>query len=261
MKRSVNLFLLCVWVVLSMIGSVHGQMTGSLPIEPEMYFSYPEWKAPDLPELKKERFFISQLFPAAGNQGAQGSCTAWALAYAGMSYLEGVRRGKTPDTNSRIYSPAYMYNQIAFVVDGKEKGSLIVDGLHLLKEQGVPTLEEFPYTDRDFKRMPSPEVRQAAKDHTIKQFGRLTNTKGIKAALRMGYPVVIAMQTSPQFQNRSQTFEVYDTRHFERGQVEWKEKAKAKGIRPEDFQHHLHAMTIMGFDDTKNAFLVINSWG
>lgn len=80
--------------------------------------------------------FLLQM-PEVGNQGKEGSCVAWAVAYATRSYHMPYK----PYNNAIIRCPEYVYNQIK--VTGCESVSYFVNSgvykgaLNLLKDEGV----------------------------------------------------------------------------------------------------------------------------
>jgi len=52
--------------------------------------------------------------PKSMNQGSQGSCVGWASSYAARTILESRATGTPP--NQVIFSPSFLYNQIAVVI-------------------------------------------------------------------------------------------------------------------------------------------------
>lgn len=50
--------------------------------------------------------------PNVGDQGQQGSCTAWATGYNYKSYQEKLEHGWSNQTSNHQFSPSYIYNQI-----------------------------------------------------------------------------------------------------------------------------------------------------
>ena len=86
---------------------------------------------------------LESKMPSPGNQGQQGSCTAWAVAYAAKSYQENqehswVTNGWSTKTE---FSPAYLYNQIN---GGVDKGSNILVAMRTIKEKGICSLYDMP---------------------------------------------------------------------------------------------------------------------
>ena len=50
--------------------------------------------------------------PPVGNQGQQGSCTAWAIGYYQKTHYEYLEHHWNDSTTSHEFSPAFIYNQI-----------------------------------------------------------------------------------------------------------------------------------------------------
>ncbi|MBK9758964.1 MAG: hypothetical protein IPO90_03060 [Flavobacteriales bacterium] len=58
-----------------------------------------------------ERVSLEAFAPPRLNQGQQGSCVAWASAYAARSIVNNEVTKQKPTTES-AFSPSYLYNQI-----------------------------------------------------------------------------------------------------------------------------------------------------
>ncbi|MHA1285531.1 MAG: hypothetical protein ACTSQP_23750, partial [Promethearchaeota archaeon] len=86
-------------------------------------------------------------FPPVGDQGSQGSCTAWANAYYAYGYLEAKDHGWNASSGNPNYllSPAWAYNIIA----AKDYGSIPYEVAQVLIDWGIPTLDAMPYNDSD----------------------------------------------------------------------------------------------------------------
>src|ERR1700742_1399076 len=79
--------------------------------EPESeYLSFP--KEPVYRAYLPAEKDLSARFPAVGDQGPQGSCTAWAVGYALRSYYEGLRQGWDVADKAHQVSPASIYNRL-----------------------------------------------------------------------------------------------------------------------------------------------------
>ena len=82
------------------------------------------------------RVDLSVNMPPIGNQGKQGSCVAWAVAYALKSYQEKLEEKKpftsgTQLDQQRVFSPSFIYNQIN---RGQDKGSKIWEALEFVRK-------------------------------------------------------------------------------------------------------------------------------
>ncbi|MBC6995032.1 C1 family peptidase [Neolewinella lacunae] len=199
--------------------------------------------------------------PPIGNQGREGSCVAWALGYGIMSYEMKKRSGLgyyflgTKDLNPmQIGSPEYLFNRVNVNNADCSNGSWFVGtperrgALDLLRYEGIAPLIMEPYSDQngcgtvDNYKMP---VNPLAAANRIDQYALITDLseRNLKILLNQGYPILIGANLTDAFMEGR------------RGYV-WNGGAgKTNG------QHANHAMVIMGYDDSKRAFKLQNSWG
>ncbi|MFO0987817.1 MAG: C1 family peptidase [Alphaproteobacteria bacterium] len=207
-----------------------------------LIFEAPEAYA-GFPKLERHRAFLpervdlSARFPTPGDQGDQGSCVGWAVGYAARSYYAVSREGRPRNQRDAIPSPAYIYGAIKPAGDC-DTGALISRALDLLARDGAVSLATHPYSDRI---CPAPN-RAAAAPFRIANwrainFGVVDDAKG---ALAKGHPVIIGSRLTAEFKQL-------------RGDVVWNgEGVPAPGA---------HAMTLVGYDERRQAFKLINSWG
>ena len=179
---------------------------------------------------------LSGNFPEAGSQGVQGSCTAWATAYALKSYQERVEEGWT-FTENTTFSPAWIYNQIN---NGQDRGSLISDAFKLMIDRGAATWAAMPYSQHDYLTQPSDAAIREAARYKATGFSTLSSAQQWKAALADRHPVVIGIPIYTNFNGRTVVYNDL------RGRIEG-----------------YHAVTVTGYDDNQygGAFRIINSWG
>lgn len=205
----------------------------------------PEWK-PETQDYSEN--FAVDLRPKLPPPGEQkmNDCTSWAIAYAAKTYDEVVDQEWKPDVAKRIFSPRFIYNQIN---NGRDSGSNALNALNLLKEKGCATLATCGYVANDFRGQPSAAAFKEAENFKISSFYLVRSKEAIRRALLQGKIVVIGTSTTPVFM--SARWQVYDKTLHERG------VAQRRPGQP----HGKHALCIVGFDDQKGAFLVMNSWG
>jgi hypothetical protein len=227
------------------IGGAQEHKTGLLFMRPDQLAKIPPAFTPfsgaDIPR----RVDLSKDFPPPGNQGQQSSCVAWATAYALRSYQAHVRSrtslvtGDGQIDSSRVFSPAFVYNQIN---NGRDAGSLFSDALQLMQTRGVAPLRYMPYSQTDYTSMPTADAVNAAANYRIAFWKQINVNEPVelKAQLNAGYPVIIGAMIDEGFEQAG------------KGYV-WSEiKGKQLGG---------HAMLVVGYDDDRNAFRVLNSWG
>ncbi|MGD0958519.1 MAG: C1 family peptidase [Methylomonas sp.] len=214
----------------------HGM--GFVPENPEKYAAMPEvsrYRAYFSPETD-----LSPYFPKPGNQGKQGSCVAWATAYAARSYLEARRIGRSPGNPERIFSPSFIFNQMR--VSSCDDGGSISEALGLMKNSGVASLAEFPYIEGNCSRLPNQQVLSDASRFRIKNWKKIDIDRldDIKGQIYAGNPVIFGMFVSDSFENLRQN-QLYDDLSSPRSGG--------------------HAMVLVGYSEPKQAFKLINSWG
>lgn len=207
---------------------------------------------------------LASYAPPPGDQGRQGSCTAWATAYTARTIQEAVVAGA--EQRQSPFSPAFLYNQL---VRGQCDGTSIRQALEVVKRRGLVKEEAFPYTDRDCARQPDERLLEEAERHRIAGYNRLTlnhdnyavDLNAIKQNLAQGAPVVIGMLVGGSFYQLQ-------------GEELWEPTPRDYAAMRSQRGGHIvndgveagfggHAMTIIGYDDTKygGALHIMNSWG
>lgn len=229
----------------SVVGQAQTHATGLVMMRPDQLAKVPPAFTPFSGGALPARVDLSAEFPPPGNQGGQGSCVAWATAYALRSYQNHVRsheslvNGAGYIDSSRVFSPAFVYNQIN---NGRDAGSLFSDALQLMQTRGVAPLRYMPYSQHDYTTMPSETALAVAANYRI-AFWKQVNVNDpieLKSQLNAGYPVIIGAMIDEGFDHAGKGF-VWD--HIAGKQLGG------------------HAMLVVGYDDQRNAFRVINSWG
>lgn len=199
-----------------------------------------------------ERVSLKEYCPTRLNQGKQGSCVAWASAYAARTILEAKRTGKNPNTVR--YSPSFMYNQIS--IDHKNcQGSYIKYAMDNLMKVGAVGFNDFQYDDSDCNRKPGSGLMSDAQVNKIKGFQRLTEEStgksnemlAMKQNLAKGSPIIIGMMVGGSFMKNMMGREMWTPSNTDYQQ---------RGFGG-------HAMCVIGYDDYKagGAFQIMNSWG
>jgi C1A family cysteine protease len=213
---------------------------GCLEPSAERVKTFPKAEKPSLSISLATSVDLSSNFPSPGDQGNQGSCTAWAVAYAYKTFQEKLDQEWDLTTTDHQFSPAYVYNQIN---DGTDSGAYIDDAMKIILDQGVCSLAVMPYSDTDYTTQPTTAQKAAASLYKSKSWGVLTagSTTEIKTHLAAGDAVVVGIPVYADFDNLSSSNQVYDTIS---GTLEG-----------------YHALCLVGYNDSKSAFKFINSWG
>jgi len=200
---------------------------------------------------------LSGYMPPVGNQGGQNSCASWATGYYLKAFHEHLDQNTTYGSdNSGLYSPSFLYNLVK--EPNGDNGSYIFNNLNRLKSIGICEWNLMPYNDNDYTTMPSNQAIQNAHCGKILDWGivhynnlsqyNLSNLDKInisKQLLSISRPLVIAIPVDEDF-NKSQpkTNGEYKYSYYN--------SDKHKGY---------HAIVLVGYDDSKQAFKAVNSWG
>lgn len=201
-----------------------------------------------------ERYSLQEFAPPRLNQGQQGSCVAWASAYAARSIINNRATGEAPSRET-AFSPSFLYNQIKIENSGCQ-GSYILRAMENMLQNGVAPLSKFAYTDQNCDREPGSEERSIAQRYRIKGFQRLSASDdpnspvdmvAMKQYLSQGSPVVIGMMVGGSFMQDMQGRDTW---------IPTREDTQMNGFGG-------HAMCVIGYDDYKEggAFQIMNSWG
>jgi Concanavalin A-like lectin/glucanases superfamily/Papain family cysteine protease len=180
--------------------------------------------------------------PAPANQGAQGSCVSWAVAYATQSYNMNKANGTNYGTPQNLCSPKYVYNQSKYYPNDCNGGSTYPAAFEVLKTKGVCTWSDMPYNDTECSLLPNSLQNTAAAKNKIIKWERVNKNDitNIKTILYSGFPVMIAVIVDQSFYNLQSPY-IWSSKY-----------GNTSGG---------HAITVVGYDDNKSAFKVQNSWG
>ena len=173
--------------------------------------------------------------PPVGNQGSQASGTAWALGYFAATY---VYKQNKKEKKGYLCSPAFVYNSLNRGVD---KGIELVDGLELLKKHGCPNEKYMPYNAADPAYKPSSRARRDAGNYRIHNFGRVdyTDLDQVRSYLLQNRPIIITLMISENF--------------IKLEEAVWQQ--------PEGQFRGIHSLALVGYDDEKRIFYLLNSVG
>lgn len=192
-----------------------------------------------------ETFFLD--IPSnAFSQGIQGSCSSCATAMA-KSVVDHVQLGTAYPNNKIIYSPSYLYNQTKDNPVSCEFGSQIYRNLEVLKTKGVCKYDDMPYSEIECSILPSADLDLLAASHKIDNYYVVNpiSVAGIKQNIKAGSPVIVAFRIDNTFRDQYKNGKNKDK--------VWSSFEKYTAIA--------HATILYGWDDSKNAFRMLNSWG
>ena len=179
--------------------------------------------------------------PPVYDQGQLGSCTANAIAAA--IEFDRMKQKLGDFTPSRLF---IYYNERAMehTIDS-DSGAQIRDGIKSVGQQGDCPESEWPYVIAKFATRPLAKCYADALKYKVVSYQRVTQTLSqLRGCLASGYPFVFG-------------FTVYEG--FESAQVA--RTGHASLPRSGEQVVGGHAVVGVGYDDTKQWFVVRNSWG
>lgn len=205
-----------------------------------IYSAIPNAPAPPPAGNLPSSFFLP--IPAvAFNQGQQGSCVSCAssMTKSIMDYL----KFNTPFPNNGItYSPSYLFNQCHADPNNCLVGSYINTNLNVLKNQGICRLSEMAYDPLNCTTQPTNTQKTLAAHNKIDNYYKIDpiSISMIKEIINSGLPVIVAFQVDDFFMSATSN-------------SIWKQfNSPSRGN---------HCTLLYGWDDSKTAFKMLNSWG
>jgi C1A family cysteine protease len=186
---------------------------------------------------------LSSRMPEVGDQGRTESCAAWATAYAARSYYTNALENRNTRQASNLPSPSYVYH-LARGKSGCDQGTTIGSNADVLKN-GALSLADYPFTEV-CSPPASPDLVARAHDFKVEGLSRVdfSQPDDIKGQLAQANPVIISFKVSTAWMRF-------------RGPGVFTE-----AVPPADDKNQGgHAMTIVGYDEHRQAFRLINSWG
>ncbi len=221
--------------------------TGFLSVAPESYRTLINHERLQAGNLRApcSSIDLTALFPTPGDQGLQGSCVSWAVGYAAKSYWERNEIG-WPLTTNHLFSPQYIYSQTHVNNSSGGGGSFFPDALNLVMNKGVSTLDITPYDLNNpfgFQTQPTDPMHMQAFRFRNSGWSALPfrDVEAIRVRLCNGEPVMLGIPVFPDFDDLWFGNDTYDNLN-----------GTSRGG---------HAITLIGFDDTRQAFRFINQWG
>jgi C1A family cysteine protease len=177
--------------------------------------------------------------PTPGNQGNEGSCVSWTAASARSIEQYYRTNAASYSYATNIFSPEFIFNQIQV---GDCAASGMGEAMNLLVSKGVCTWQTMPYsTYNGCSVMPTSSQYAEAVNYKIASFSVIysSDVTAIKSAIAAKHPLSTTAVIDNNFYNAGP------------GYI-WNTKGTLVGT---------HAFTVMGYDDTKHAFRIMNSWG
>lgn len=217
-------------------------------LTPEQYKAVPEAPQSKIPNLMGENQLETRAMasivrlntPPVRTQGGEGSCTAFAIGYAGLSYFINLINREPYTDEGALRSPEFLYN-ITKLSDDCGAGSYMTKVLDALVQKGVCSWAAMPYTSGSCSEQPSASHYEVAARAKLATYYRLS-PQLVKHYLNYGYPIAMGFAVDDNFYAQTDNAPYVYT---------------SMGGN----YHGNHAVLIVGYDDAKNAYIVQNSWG
>ena len=226
---------------------------GALPSPPQAFQRSPRFtvRAWVRDEGRPSSLLLLDYLPPVRSQGHQGSCVAWSSAYYGYSYAVAKTRKLTREqieSDKFLFSPSFVYH---LGNGGSNEGMPIARAFEILKTQGCATLQEMPYSESDFTSTPPDAAKARADNYRALATGYLfsgrPDVEKLKTFLaEMRLPFVLSIPIYKDFPNGRVSSDFVYNRTL---------SANAEN------RLGYHAIAIIGYDDSKQAFRMVNSWG
>jgi hypothetical protein len=189
--------------------------------------------------------------PEVIHQGDMQSCVGWSCGYEAMTIANAIKhdwKGETEKITQNAFSAMFIFNQITRDNCG---GSRLADAMVLLFEKGNLFSSEFDSDIDNCARFPRDADLTKAAENRILDYTALFASNAservkidqIKLALIEKHPVIVGMELRKNFQLLT------------RGTKYWWPDAGNTDL------FGGHAMVVVGFDEGKQAFELMNTWG
>ncbi|WP_302119512.1 C1 family peptidase [Allorhodopirellula heiligendammensis] len=193
----------------------------------------PQWGT-DADITLPRRFDLTDYLPTPGKQ-TQNDCVAWTIAYAAYSCQIAQERRRKPTEPSDQFSPGFIFDQLS------ESGRSLhmLQAIQFVKQNGCATFATMPLAHTRVSQV----ARIEAKNYRMQRNERAASLEEIKTYIYEGYPVVLIVRMGGDFRSDA----VLEAPYRWRGESD---------PRPD-----YHAITAVGFDETRKSLLIMNSWG
>jgi len=202
---------------------------------------------------------LSSDMPPIRDQGSQDSCVGWAVGYYLKSYQEHIESGNTYGIDgdySGTYSPAFIFNSIKIKKDSCADGSHLAKGLKMLENVGVASWNLMPYNQNICSASPSSEALQLANCAKISEVQTLIPYGG-----DISDDVIFTIKNFIAKEHNPIPIGLAIYKGFEKGYHAIKHNEHFYQHFKNESVKGFHAVLVVGYDESKKAFKIINSQG
>lgn len=231
-----------------------GQRATGLRLSPERYQllpvlpAYTGAKYNEIP-LKVD---LKTYTPIPGDQGKMGSCVGWAVGYGALTTQYAILNNlkDRAQITQLALSAAFIYNQIRLESNNCQNGVLIEDALELVHRKGDCLYKNFDLTLNSCKDSPQEHHLLEAQQFGINDYAAVFTsnepegskiTKACKI-LAAKVPLIVGMDLTSSFWQ------------IGKGSRQWM-------VKPDEKPEGMHAMLLVGYDNVKKQFELMNSFG
>ena len=196
------------------------------------------------------RISLEDKFPPIGDQGKYGTCVAWAVGYNLKTSLNAIERGWTSSQLREAgnqASPKDLWLAIPTSKKGSKcEGTNFEPALDAMILDGVASLSSVPYADMGT----CTGTKTGNTQNKLANYRKIASEKegltpeNFKGYLNAGRPIAIGAKLGDRFMSWNSSSVISSDTYNNPG-----------------MQHAYHAMVLVGYDDSRNAFRVRNSWG
>ncbi len=210
----------------------------------------PPYDEEDLERLP-DKVSLEAFFPPIGNQGDKGTCVAWAVGYNLKTALNAIANHWTQE---QLENPANQTSpkDLFLAIPSEQKGegcygTTFESAFSVLMSDGVATMQVVPYEnlgDCNGMTIGDSSNKIANFGHVVSETDK-PDVEQLKAYLNDTVPLVFCAKLGDRFRGWWNNDRIID---FDTYNTEWS-------------MHSYHAMVLSGYDDSRHAFRVRNSWG
>ena len=206
---------------------------------------------------------LSINMPPAGFQDRKASCVAFAIAYDVISYNEKVANNYSYDVqndipnSNKVFSASFIYNYIKSTdgISDCSTGIKFVTAIKFVEQNGICKLSDFAYSGSSVTcdAPPGPNELNKAKKYNYYKFYRLNHKLDeLITVLNDRVPIMFTTTISRDLDIDGYNF-------FKKG-LDYRTKNLFIWNPSVNDIDDLHAMVIVGYDNKKSLFKVMNSW-
>jgi len=179
--------------------------------------------------------------PPVGYQGAEGACVPFAALYVEDAELYYKFGASNYTENTNILSPEFLYDQIK--LGSCASGSSLINALNFLTNNGSCLWSSMPYSDQNgCSLIPTQTQITEAANYKVRTYSMVIAQDhiAVKTMLAHHHPLAYTFTVDANYYNATP------------GYI-W--NAYSSTI------YAPHANALVGYDDSKHAYLAINQWG